>query len=380
GPRYTTAATKTRRLAVASPDIRPATQVYKMEFGTRQEARMGEDVPFGTHGGMAIRHTFPLDGEYAFSIRMRKNGTVSTIDGIDEDEQQIELRVEHALVKQFRIGGKLKGPDPGVLIAVPEDDIEGQKVHEYRVSADKALEFRMPVNAGTRIVSVTFTDSRPMPEEATGRRIGSIFSSNQAGIDVLSISGPFGAKTPEETPSRRRIFTCRPAAPRDEESCARKILSTLARRAYRRPVIDADVQPLMAIYRDGRRDRDFDFGVERALEALLSSPKFLLRVEREPAGSKPGSIYRLSDVELASRLAFFLWSSMPDDELSDLAARGRLKEPALGQQIRRMLADRRASRFFDDFADQWLEVRNLRNHDVDPLQFGAFDPTLRDAM
>ena len=378
--RYITAATKISRLAVASPDNRPTTQVYKMEFGTRQEARMSEDVPFGTHGGMAIRHTFPLDGEYAFAIRMRKNGTVSTIDGIDEDEQQIELRVDHALVKQFRIGGRLKGPDPGVLIAVPEDDIEGQKVHEYRVSADKVLEFRMPVKAGTRIVSVAFTDARPMPEELSGRRIGSIFSSNQAGIDMVFISGPFDGKTPEETPSRRRIFICRPTSPRDGESCARKIFSTLARRAYRRSVTDADVQPLMAIYRDGRKERDFDFGVERGLEALLSSPKFLLRVERDPAGSKTGSIHRLSDVELASRLSFFLWSSMPDDELLDLAARGGLKEPLLAQQVRRMLADRRASRFFDDFAEQWLEVRNLRSHDVDPLQFGAFDPTLRDAM
>jgi cytochrome c551/c552 len=378
--RYITAATKISRLAVASPDNRPATQVYKMEFGTRQDARMNEDVPFGTHGGMAIRHTFPLDGEYAFAIRMRKNGTVSTIDGIDEDEHQIELRIDYALVKQFRIGGKLKGPDPGVLIAVPEDDVEGQKVHEYRVSADKDLEFRMPIKAGTRTVSVTFTDSRPMPEDALGRR-GNIFSSNQPGIDMVYISGPFTSKTPEDTPSRRRIFACRPTSARDEEPCARKIFSALARRAYRRPVTDADVQPLVAIYNEGRKERDFEFGVERGLEALLSSPKFLLRVEREPAGSKPGSIYRLTDLELASRLSFFLWRSMPDDELLDVAARGALKDPAtLGQQVKRMLVDRRASRFFDDFAEQWLQVRNLRSHDVDPQQFGAFDPTLRDAM
>src|SRR5262245_14297778 len=244
--RYITAATKISRLAVASVDNRPSTQVYKMEFGTRQEARMGEDVPFGTHGGMAIRHTFPLDGEYAFSIRMRKNGTVSTIDGIDEDEQQIELRVEHALVKQFRIGGKLKGPDPGVLIAVPEDDIDGAKVHDYRVNADKALEFKMPIKAGTRTVSVTFTDSRPMPgsNDSVTSRLGRIFASSDPGIDMVGIAGPFSSKTPEETPSRRRVFVCRPTSDRDEEACARRIFTTLARRAYRRPVTDADVQPL----------------------------------------------------------------------------------------------------------------------------------------
>ncbi|HEY7172982.1 MAG TPA: DUF1592 domain-containing protein [Vicinamibacterales bacterium] len=381
--RYITAATKISRLAVASPDNRPATQVYKMEFGTRQDARMNEEVPFGTHGGMAIRHTFPLDGEYAFAIRMRKNGTVSTIDGIDEDEHQIELRVDHTLVKTFRIGGKLKGPDPGVLIAVPEDDIEGAKVHDYRVNADKDLEFRMPIKAGTRTVSVSFTDSRPMPGSAdtVTARLGRIFASSDPGIDMVYISGPFSSKTPDETPSRRRIFVCRPTSDRDEEACARRIFTALSRRAYRRPVTDADVQPLLAIYSEGRKERDFDFGVERGVEAMLSSPKFLLRVEREPAGTKPGTIYRLTDLELASRLSFFLWRSMPDDELLDIAARGGLKEPAtLSRQVKRMLVDRRASRFFDDFAEQWLTVRNLKSHDVDPQLFSAFDPTLRDSM
>src|SRR5216683_4500436 len=345
--RYITAATKISRLAVASPDNRTITQVYKVEFGTRQDARMGEDMPFATHGGLAVRHAFPLDGEYAFAIRMKKNGTVSTIDGIEDDEHQIELRVDHALVKRFTIGGKFKGPDPGVLIAVSEDDIEGRKVHDYRVGADKELEVRLPIKAGTRLVSVAFSDSMPTPGVMLGNGRRSVLTGmgSQAGIDMVYVSGPFGGKTPQETPSRRQIFACRPAGAREEEPCAKKILSALTRRAYRRPITDADLQPLLAISSDGRRERDFEFGVERALEALLSSPKFLLRVERDPIDAKPGSVYRLRDLELASRLSFFLWKSMPDEELIDVAARGTLKDPAaLAQQLRRMLADRRSVR------------------------------------
>jgi len=383
--RYITAATKISRLAVASPDNRTMLQVYKMEFGTRQDARMGEDLPFATHGGMAVHHTFPLDGEYAFSIRLKKNDTVSTIDGIEEDEHEIELRVDHAIVKRFKIGGKFKGPDPGVLIAVSEDDIDGAKIHDYRVNADKELEIRLPIKAGTRLVSVAFTDSMPSPEniangsrDAGARNLG---SSLLPGVDMFYISGPFDGKTPQETASRRQIFTCRPATGREEQPCAKKILTTLTRRAYRRPVTDADVQPLLAIYNEGRHERNFDFGVERALEALLSSPKFLIRFEREPGDAKPGTVYRLSDLELASRLSFFLWKSIPDDELLDAAGRGSLKDPnVLTQQVRRMLADHRATRFLDDFAGQWLTVRNISSSDPDARLFPGFDPTLRNAM
>src|SRR5262245_47768115 len=222
--RYITAATKISRLAVASPDNRTSTSVYKVEFGSRQDARMGEDMPFGTHGGLAIRHTFPLDGDYTFSMRMVKDGTVSTIYGIEEDEHEIELRIDHALVKRFKIGGKYKGPDPGVLIAIPEDDLEGHKIHDYRVNADKELQLRLPVEAGTRLITVCFTDSMPT---CGGRMRGGVGRS--AGIDVLQIAGPFDAKSPDETASRRQIFTCQPSSRRSspdpqasEDGCARK--------------------------------------------------------------------------------------------------------------------------------------------------------------
>ena len=293
--RYIAAATKISRTAVGSPEIRPITQVYKVGFESRA-LRANEDMPFATSGGLAVRHGFPLDGEYEFRIKMKRNGTVSTIEGIDEDEHDIELRVDHQLVKQFKIGGKYKGPDPGVLIAVPEDDKAGQVLHDYRMNADGALEFRLQVKAGTRLVAAGFTDAAPSPEKMPRR--GRLFGGddpNWPGIDMLYISGPFNGKTPQATPSRERIFTCHPAAAREEEACAQKILGSLAKRAYRRPVTDADVQPLLAIYKEGRAPGDFEAGIERGIEALLSSPKFLLRVEREQAGTARGAAYRLSD-------------------------------------------------------------------------------------
>jgi hypothetical protein len=381
--RYIAAATKISRLAVASPDNRPIMQVYKVGFESRS-ARGGEELPFATLGGLAVRHVFPLDGDYTFKLRLKRNGTVSTIDGIEEDEHDVEIRIDHALVKRFRIGGKFKGPNPGVLIAVPEDDKEGQRLHDYRMNADDELEVRLPIKAGTRLVAAAFTNSAPSPERlgrARTRGGPGDAEGNAPGIDMLYISGPFDGKTPQQTSSRQRIFTCRPAKAAEEAPCARQILSALARRAYRRPVTEADVEPLLAIYREGRQARDFDAGVERALEALLASPKFLLRAEREPAATAPGSAYQLTDLELASRLSFFLWRSIPDDALIDVAARGQLKTPAvLEQQVKRMLADKRASRFMKDFSEQWLEVRNLQSLEPDAALFPAFDDSLRKAM
>ena len=370
--RYIAAATRISRVAVGSPDNRPVMQVYKVGY-ERRDVRRSEDMPFATHGGLAVRHTFPLDGEYRFAIRLKRNETIETIDGIAEDEHQIELRIDHALVRRFPIGGRFPGPDPGMLIAVPEDDAAGQRLHEYRMTADHELEVRVQVNAGTRLVSAGFTDSAPSPN----------VPADLPGIDVLYVSGPFDGTVPEDTPSRRRIFPCRPdgGAAAEEETCAREILGALARRAYRRPVRDADVEPLLAVYREGRAARGFEAGVERALEALLSMPGFLLRVERQPAGTRPGGVYRLTDLELASRLSFFLWKSIPDDELLDLAAADRLRDPdVLAAQVRRMLADRRATRFLNDFVGQWLQIRNIHSQDPDGALFAGFNDSLRNAM
>ena len=389
--RYIAAATKISRLAVGSPDNRPVTQVYKVGFEDRG-SRSSEDLPFATRGGIAVRHPFPLDGEYQFKLRLKRNGTVSTIDGIEEDEHVIEVRVDHALVKTFTIGGKFRGRNPGLLIAVPEDDKEGQRIHEYRMNADEELELRLPVKAGTRLVTAAFSDVAPSPENlfrARARGGPGDAEGNAPGVDMLYVSGPFNGTVPTETASRQRIFSCRPfgsaqggpANARDEETCARQIVTALARRAYRRPVTDADVTPLLAIFKEGRATRDFDAGIERALEALLSSPKFLIRLEREPAGTATGAAYQISDLELASRLSFFLWRSIPDDALIEAGAKGELKKPAvLAAQVERMLADKRADRFMKDFSEQWLEIRNLQGIDPDGQLFPAFDDSLRKAM
>jgi mono/diheme cytochrome c family protein len=366
--RYHAAATKISRAAVGSRDTRPAQQMYALGF-ERQDARMGEEMPFASHGGLAVRHLFPLDGDYVFAIRMKRDEGGSSIVGL-EDQKEIQLRLDHALLKRFTIGGQVTRPIPGV--ATQADDLEAQRARDYRMNADQALEIRLPVKAGSKLVTVAFTDSTPTPLEG---------AYGQAGIDKILISGPFGGQPPEDTVSRRRIFICRPGEGTEEEPCARRILRALTRRAYRRPVSDGDLEPLLAIFREGRRARDFDTGIERALEALLAMPEFLLRLEREPAQVKAGDSYQVSDLELASRLSFFLWRSVPDDALLDVAARGQLRdEVVLAQQVRRMLADRRATRFMNDFVGQWLQVRNIHGQAPDGALFAGFNDTLRKAM
>ena len=371
--RYITAATTISRMAVGSPDNRPDGRLYTLGF-EQQDERMHEDMPFGTHGGLAARHVFPLDGEYLFSIRMERGlgDTSGRVRGIAEDAHDIELRIDHALIETWTIGGEHPGALPGLTIA--DDDVESLRTHEYRMTADHGMDLRIHVEAGQRLVSVAFTDSNPSP-------VAGVYG--QPGIYSLFIAGPWDGTVPDTTPSRARIFTCRPAsaAAEDEAECAREILGTLARRAYRRPVTDRDLDVLLPFYEDGRRERDFQYGIERGLEAILSMPEFLLRAERQPAGVAAGEPYRLSDLELASRLSFFLWRSIPDDELLDVAAAGRLSDPeVLDAQVRRMLADPKAVRFMNDFAGQWLQVRNINEQSPDGGLFAQFNDTLRKAM
>ena len=377
--RYITAATKVSRLAVGTLENRPAIQTYRLPNAARQEARMGEDLPFATHGGLAARHTFALDGDYLFRIRLQRSDVGGTIRGnIAEREYHVELRIDHALVQRLTVGGDFEGQVEYTLsgggIAPPDDDIVHQRIALYNQTADLDLEVRLPVRAGTRLVAAAFTDMAPSASAGVGDNL-------VAGVESLEIHGPYRGEVPAETPSRQSIFVCRPSEPDDEEPCAREILGTLARRAYRRPVTDADLQPLMRIYEIGRAADGFETGVARALEALLSMPAFLLRAEVDPVDAPAGTIYAVGDVELASRLAFFLWRSVPDDELLDVATRGELRDPAvLARQTRRMLADRRAARWMNDFVGQWLQVRNLQTIVPDPLRFPGYDSTLRDAL
>ena len=383
--RYLSAATKVSRLAVGDPAIGPRVQVYRAPEFADQTVRPGEDLPFGTHGGLAVRHAFPLDGEYVFKLRLQRNSIGDTIRGID-DAHEIQVRVDHRLIERFSVGGQYPGHDIGLVNGIRDDDLEARALHTYRLTADDHLELRIRIAAGTRLVAVAFTDSAPAVSElvplrpsAFQRRIY-LDDAGDPSIETFSIDGPYDATRPDDTPSRRRIFVCRPATPRDEEPCARTILGTLAARAYRRPVTDADLDELMRLYAAGRRAGDFEAGIQLALEGLLAAPGFVFNIEYDPVDTRPGLVYPLTDLDLASRLSFFLWKSLPDDALW-AAAEGGLDDPAmLTGEARRMLADPRASRWINDFAEQWLTVRNLQAHQPNPDLFPYFDDTLRDAM
>jgi uncharacterized protein DUF1592/uncharacterized protein DUF1588/uncharacterized protein DUF1587/uncharacterized protein DUF1595/uncharacterized protein DUF1585 len=381
--RYLSAAEKISRLAIGDPNISPVSQTYRVPSDFVQDDRSSERLPFESRGGIAIRHYFPLDGEYLIQIRLQRvsgperNGGV--IIGLAEPHQ-IDLRLDGARVKRFTVGGE--GRDYG-----KKNDSEAHD-ETYELHADEGLELRLPVNAGSHRIGVAFLNRSVEPEDALQRYDGLPQFGRQyeeeddlPAVDHVTIAGPYSRQGSGDTLSRRRIFVCRPIDGKEENNCAREILATLARRAYRRPVTDADVQTLLVFYKSGRKQRDFEAGIEVALKAMLVSPQFLFRIERDPASVAPGAAYRVSDIELASRLSFFLWSSIPDDELLDAAERGKLHDPAiLEQQVRRMLADSRSRALVSNFAGQWLYVRNIQKVVPDRDAFPEFDGNLREAF
>ena len=384
--RYLSAAAKISRLAVGNPAIRPAVQVYSAPEFSDQSVRMGDDFPFGTHGGIAARHIFPLDGMYTLTIRLQRNSIGDTIRGID-NEHEIEIRIDHDLIERFTVGGKYPGHDIGLVNGIPDDDVVAQNLHTYRLTADDHLEIAVAVKAGTHLVTTAFTDRAPAVSELVPLRPSSrkrrIFTDDAGhpNIETLSIDGPYAAIADTTTPSQRRVFVCRPAAVRDETSCARSILENLAQQAYRRPITAVDIEELMPLYHFGRQTGTFETGIEVALEGLLSSLPFLFSLEHDPVDSQPGTVYSLTDMELASRLSLFLWKSLPDDALLASAVENRLGSPTvLADETRRMLSDPKATRWINDFTEQWLTVRNLNAHEPDPDRFPDFDDNLRAAM
>ena len=354
--RYMTAAQKISRLAVGDPTMRPA-QV-RVNFPRLQDERMDEDLPFGSRGGGSIAHYFPLDGDYVVKVRLRRvfNGK-SAVFGADNREK-LDIRYEGVRLKLFEVGGECVGKMKELRCARP--DTTRALPSEYERSIDLPLEVRFPAKAGLRSVQVTFLKRLAVAIEGSGPSREPVGHGDDdiedMMVDYLLIEGPINGKVPDETPSRRHVFVCRPGAgPREEDACATKILTSLARRAYRRPVTEADVQPLRSLYRAGRGDRGFDGGIQFALEGLLVSPNFLTRVEHDPVVAPSRTAGRVTDIELASRLSFFLWSSIPDNELLDAAARGTLGTPAvLERQVRRMLSDPRSAALVSNFAGQWL--------------------------
>lgn len=388
--RYMTAARTVSRRAIGDPDARPVFETYEVHKFLRQDDRMSEDLPFGSRGGIAFRHYFPLDGEYVIKIRLQKEAR-ERIRGLQEPHQ-IDVRVDGERVTLFTIGSEGIGkPAPifslGTLVGDPERE-------KYERFADEALEVRFPAKTGSRVVGISFVSLSVIPEgpqyyingrpDYLARLSLTDRIENRGGlpeVQSVAIGGPYDAKGLGETPSRSKVFACRPAPGDDPEACARKILSTLARRAYRRPVREDDLQPLLSFYRAGQSERGFEEGVRRALEAILVSPEFLFRIESDPANGAPGAAYLVSDIELASRLSFFLWSSIPDDALLDLAERGKLRDPGmLEQQVLRMLRDPRSQALVGNFASEWLSLRALATAKPDQNVFSDFDENLRDAF
>lgn len=383
---YLSAARKTARMSIGESPLAPIAETYEVPILLNQADRMSEDLPFGSRGGLAVRHYFPADGDYDLAITLHRN-YVNYVRGLGSSHE-LEVRLDGKLVQTFSFGGE----EPDVLQAPASyagNQFGDSEWEEYMLFADSNLLLQFPATAGPHVVGVSFVRKFTEPEGVL-QPPQSVFAAavnemrdGDAAVERMEITGPYRSTPARNTPSRRAIFTCQPAndTGRAQEACAYGILASLAQRAYRRPVGDAEVNMLMNFYRAGLSDGSFDDGIQLALERLLISPDFLFRVERDPANIEPDTNYQLTSIELASRLSFFLWSSIPDIELLDSAKNGTLQNPqVLEQQTRRMLADPRSKALVQNFAGQWLYLRNLRSLVPDAVEFPEFDENLRDAF
>ena len=366
--RYLAASQKISRLAMGSPVKKPGANVVLVPPDLTQEDHL-DGLPFGTRGGTVVHYTFPVNAEYEIQIRLMRDRN-ENIEGLTEPHQ-MELTLDGEHVEAFTVTPRR----------------QNQQAQYYTdAEADEHLKVRMAVKAGPHDIGATFIKKDSALLETELQPYQAHFNyyrhpRTQPAVYSVSVAGPFAATGVGETPSRRRIFVCRPAKPADEEHCAANIISNLARRAYRRPVTNEDLRVPLAFYKDARAEGDFEAGIEMALRTILTNTEFIFRIEQQPANIGPNRPYRISDLELASRLSFFLWSSIPDDELLDLAVQGKLHDAAtLEKQVRRMLADSRAQSLESNFAGQWLYLRNLATAGPDGRQFPDFDDNLRQAF
>ncbi len=387
--RYLLASAKISRLAVGDPKIDPITDTYRVRSDVTQNEHL-EGLPFGTRGGVLIHHNFPLDGEYVIKVKLLKS-TVDLLFGNNAQDQLLEIALNGERVQTLSINPKMPDPPPAAPAAdksqKPKEGFDPAAATKLSMSQPKDnLEARVHASAGPQTVTVAFVQRSYGPAQDLMQPIerSTFDPSDPKGLPhVLSvaISGPFNPSGSGDTPSRRKIFVCHPANASEELPCAKKIISTLAREAYRRPASDTDVETLLSFYQTARNKDGFEAGIEMALRRILSDPQFVYRFERDPASAAPDTTYRVSDLELASRLSFFLWSSIPDAELLNVAAQGKLHDHAvLEHQVRRMLADPRADSLVTNFADQWLYLRNLRGVNPDLESFPNFDDNLRQAF
>jgi len=398
--RYMSVARQVTRLATGLPPTRPKIERFEVPLHVLQDDRQSEDLPFGSRGGIAVHYDFPVRAEYLIKVRLQRQYQ-DYIKGMGWP-QQLEMRLDGKLLKRFTVGGAGKGrPAAASYAGDGEPGFAGDDEWEkyMQIGGDAGLELRVPVDAGPHTVGVSFVRELWEPEGIPQPlQRGRVITDDEvymdyANVGSIQIGGPYqAAGSAKDTPSRRAIFVCQPRLAADERPCATKILSRIARLAYRRPVTKADMQTLLQFFDSGRHDGgSFDDGIQYALERLLVDPDFLLRVHLDPVASKQAgqsqvtpapATQRLSDLEVASRLSFFLWSSIPDERLLDLAERGQLTNPAtLEKEVRRMLADPRATEaLVDDFAAQWLNLRRVEEVVVDPDRYPNYDESLLQAF
>jgi len=370
--RYLSAAWKISAQVVASPAITPSLETFRVRGDLSQHDHV-PGLPVGTRGGIQIRHYFPVDGEYVISPRLYRE-TVNITRGL-ELEHDLEVTLDGQRVVLARFGGPKDEQANYLQPTLAGDEME------------KRFQKRMTVTAGLHDIGVAFikkssATTLDLLQPFERERIDPITPVGIPELDRVTVEGPFNPVQSARSPSRQRVFSCSPSSGQEEAPCAKTILSTVARRAYRGPVSETEVARILGFYEKERsRGGSFDQGIESALTFLLVSPRFLYRFEQDPSNIAAGSSYRINDVEMASRLSFFLWSSIPDDELLDLATAGRLREPAvIERQVRRMLKDERARALGSNFAGQWLFLRNLRGLQPDADVFPDFDHNLREAL
>jgi mono/diheme cytochrome c family protein len=366
---YLSAALKIGALAVGDPHVTPGSELYRIRQDLSQNQHI-EGMPLGTIGGTRVLYNFPLDGEYILQAKLFRTN-LNIVRGLST-VHQVEFAIDGQRVRLATFGGP---QDLAALFEKPTDTGD---------AVDARLRVQLPVKAGPHEVTAAFVQG-PMvevPDRLQPYIRSSVDNFDWAGlphIQTFAITGPFHVTGSGDTPSRHRIFTCRPANAAAEAACAKQIVSTLARRAYRQPVTDEDLKRLMSFYEANRRNGNFEAGVESALQRILASPKFVFRVERDPSNLPP--VHRIADIELASRLSFFLWSSIPDDELLNVAGQGMLRNPAvLERQVRRMLVDPKAEALVANFAGQWLHLRNVPNILPNSDLFPDFDDNLRQSL
>jgi hypothetical protein len=368
---YLDAALKIGALAVGDPKIAPGSETWRIRQDLSQDQHVN-GLPLGTVGGTVVHYNFPLDGEYSFQANLYRTN-LNIMRGL-ESPHQVEFSVDGRRIHLASLGGQ---EDLASLFQKPTDTGD---------AVDARLRVRVPLKAGPHVVTVAFLDDPDAVEPARLQpyirsSVDNFDWSGSPHLQSLTIAGPFHPAGASDTPSRRRIFVCHPDGSTKDDACARQIVSTLARRAYRQPLASQDLETLLKFYQSGKQDGGFESGIELALDRILASPKFLFRVEHDPAGTTAGDTYRISDFELASRLSFFLWSSIPDDELLRLANEGKLKDPLVfDRQVRRMLADGKSQALVDNFAGQWLQLRNLRNVQPNSDLFPDFDDNLRQSF